>query len=166
MMRLAYADPPYPGMAHRYPENTEVDHAALVAHLEADFDGWALSTGSNNLHAVLPLCPPDIRVAAWVKPFASFKPNVNPAYAWEPVIFRQNPRRADRTQATVRDWCAANITLRKGLCGAKPPQFCDWLLGPLNFDPAQDTIEDLFPGTGSLGVAISKMESMANRGLF
>ena len=25
-MRFAYADPPYPGMAHRYPENTEVDH--------------------------------------------------------------------------------------------------------------------------------------------
>jgi hypothetical protein len=28
-MRLAYADPPYPGKAHLYPENSEVDHTVM-----------------------------------------------------------------------------------------------------------------------------------------
>ena len=34
------------------------------------------------------LCPSGVRIGALVKPFAVFKTGVNPAYAWEPVIFR------------------------------------------------------------------------------
>lgn len=86
-MRIAYADPPYIGQAKkRYSKEDsyagEVDHAELAVRLQS-FDGWALSASSPSLHLVLPLCPPDARIAAWVKPFAIFKPNVNPAYAWE-----------------------------------------------------------------------------------
>jgi len=142
-------------MAHKYPENSEVDHADLLAELEC-FDGWALSTGSVNLAHVLPLAPAGVRIAAWVKPFASFKPWVNPAYAWEPVLFVCPDRKRSRESATVRDWVAANITLRKGLCGAKPPQFCAWLLDLLGFDPTEDTLTDLFPGTGSMGRAMQR----------
>jgi hypothetical protein len=83
---------------------------------------------------------------AWVKPFAVFKPNVNPAYAWEPVVVRGGRKRT-RQQRTVRDWVSANITLKKGLVGAKPPEFCNWLLEVLNVQP-EDTLVDLFPGTG------------------
>jgi hypothetical protein len=56
-VRLAYADPPYPGKAHLYPENTEVDHVELVGRL-SEYDGWALSTDETNLCYVLGLCPP------------------------------------------------------------------------------------------------------------
>jgi len=146
-MTFAYADPPYPGMAHRYPENTEVDHAQLITELVDGFpDGWALSTSSVALQQILALCPVDVRIMAWVKPFCSFKPNVNPAYAWEPVIVRGGRKRT-REQITVRDWVSAVITLRKGLVGAKPEGFCQWLFDVLNVEDG-DELVDLYPGTG------------------
>ena len=41
---MAYADPPYAGRAHYYPEREEVDRAGLIARLVSEFpDGWALS---------------------------------------------------------------------------------------------------------------------------
>ena len=59
-LRLAYADPPYPGRASLYRDHPdyagEVDHAALLAQL-AGYDGWALSTSAEALPAVLALCP-------------------------------------------------------------------------------------------------------------
>lgn len=151
-MRMAYADPPYPGCAHRYPEREEVDHAALIARLCDEFpDGWGLSSSSPALRVVLPLCPDDVRVMAWVKPFAVFKPNVNPAYAWEPVIVRGGRKRT-RQQTTERDWLAANITLKRGMVGAKPDGFCYWLFSVLNLQPGDELI-DLYPGSGAVGRA-------------
>ena len=91
-LRIAYADPPYPGCARLYKGHAdyagEVDHVALVARLVADYDGFVLHTASTTLRDVLPLMPSNCRVMAWVKPFASFKRNVSVAYAWEPVIVR------------------------------------------------------------------------------
>lgn len=145
-MRIAYADPPYVGQGHRYPEKEEVDHVALIKRLVDNFDSWALSCSSPSLRIILPMCPDKVRVASWVKPFCSFKPNVNPAYAWEPVIFIPSGRKS-RKDNTVRDWVSANITLKKGLVGAKPPLFCMWLLELLGMHP-DDEFEDLYPGTG------------------
>lgn len=143
-MRIAYADPPYIGLANYYPEKQEVDHQALITQLET-YDAWALSCYSNSLRTVLAMCRDDVRVAAWVKPFASFKPGVNPAYCWEPVIFRPRPR--GRGQQTVRDWISASISTGKHMIGAKPPAFCFWLFGLLGAKP-DDEFYDLFPGTG------------------
>lgn len=149
-MRFAYADPPYMGQARRYPEKREVDQEALIQHLCQGFpDGWALSCSSPSLQRILGWCPPDVRVAAWIKPFCVFKPGVNPAYAWEPVVWRGGRKRA-RQQPTVRDWVSANITLKKGLVGAKPEAFCDWLLDLLGVEEG-DELADLFPGTGVVG---------------
>src|SRR6185312_13080131 len=113
-MRVAYADPPYVGQAKKHyradPRCAEVDHDALIHHLELEYpDGWALSASSPSLRLILPLCPVDVRVAAWVKPFAIFKPGVNPAYAWEPVIWRGGRQKRDRTEPTVRDWIAQGV---------------------------------------------------------
>ncbi len=152
-VRFAYADPPYVGQAHRYPEKTEVDQIALVSRLTADYpDGWALSLSSPSLRMILPACPTDVRVMAWVKPFAAFKPNVGVAYAWEPVIVRGGRRRT-REQPTMRDWVSANITMQTGLVGAKPPTFCHWLLQVLNFRRDEDILDDLFPGTRGMSFA-------------
>ena len=159
-MRFAYADPPYLGCAVRlygdHPEAAKYDsvmgHRALIADLVSEYpDGWALSMASVNLWELLPLCPADVRVMAWVKPFASFKPGVPVAYAWEPVIVRGG-RKRDREQDTVRDWCAANITMQKGLPGAKPEEFCYWIFSVLNIHPG-DELDDLFPGSGNVGAA-------------
>jgi hypothetical protein len=147
-VRIAYADPPYPGCAHLYGCD-EVNHADLIDRLYSEFpDGWALSTSSPALAHVLPLCRDGVRVAAWVKPFASFKPNVNPAYAWEPVLFHGG-RKRERYEETVRDWCSVPITLKRGLTGAKPAAFCHWLFALLGARPSDEFV-DLYPGTGSV----------------
>ena len=148
-MRFAYADPPYLGQARKHygPDAKEVNHAMLIAHLET-FDGWALSCSSSSLREILLLCPDKVRVAAWVKPFCSFKPGVNPAYAWEPVIWRGGRKRG-REMPTLRDWVSVNITLKRGLAGAKPEAFCQWLFELLNMQP-EDEFVDVFPGTGAV----------------
>ena len=55
-LRLAYADPPYPGKAWLYRDHPdyggEVDNAELVGRL-AGYDGWALSTSAAALPSVL-----------------------------------------------------------------------------------------------------------------
>lgn len=96
-MRFAFADPPYIGQAKRHyahePRCAEVDHEVLLRQLVGEFpDGWALSCSTPSLEAILHLartvCGENrIRVGAWVKPFASFKPGVNPGYCWEPVVW-------------------------------------------------------------------------------
>lgn len=173
-MRFAYADPPYIGQAKKHygKEATyagEVDHSQLLISL-ASYHGWALSCSSPSLRILLPLVPVDARIAAWVKPFCAFKPGVNPAYAWEPVIYR-TPRKREREEATVRDWTrvngeriqygrpeyadwvASNITLRRGLSGAKPEAFCFWMFDLLGLTDA-DSLDDLFPGSGAVTRAL------------
>jgi hypothetical protein len=153
----AYADPPYLGCGKLYAANhpdalawdDPETHRALIVRLSDEFpDGWAMSLSSPSLRTILPMCPEDVRVAAWVKPFAIFKPNVGLAYAWEPIILRGG-RKIRRDQDTCRDWVSANITLRRGLTGAKPRDFCRWLFQALSLT-ACDEFVDLFPGTGGV----------------
>jgi len=146
-MKVAYADPPYIGQANKYPEKQEVDHKELIDMLCSNYECWALSASSPSLQYILSLCPTDVRVGAWVKPFCIFKPNVNPAYAWEPVIFRGERKKRSRQEPTVRDWVSASITLKKGIVGAKPQEFCGWLFELLGMN-IEDTFDDLYPGTG------------------
>jgi hypothetical protein len=96
-----------------------------------------------------------VRVGGWFKPFASFKPGVNPAYAWEPVIFcggRSAVERGGREVSTTRDWVSANILLERGTSGAKPPAFCHWLFEFLGAN-GDDEFHDLFPGSGGVSRA-------------
>jgi len=153
-LRFAYADPPYLGQGKRYdhPDSRTWDdpetHRRHIDRLGAEYpDGWALSASAPSLPVLLPMCPPDVRIAAWVKPFAAFKANVRVAYTWEPVIFHGG-RVSSRDGANVtRDHLSEVITLRRGLVGAKPPAFCRWVLDLLSYDEG-DTLDDLFPGTG------------------
>lgn len=149
-MKLAYADPPYLGCAKYYPEKQEVDHEKLIAQLET-YDGWALSASSPSLKVLIPIVneiTTDYRIGAWVKSFCSFKPNVNPAYAWEPVIFKP-VRGYTREDLTIRDWLKHPITLQKGLVGAKPYDFSIWIFRLLGAEPDDEFI-DLYPGTGAV----------------
>lgn len=168
-MRLAYADPPYLGCgklyANHHPDALSWDdpetHRALVLRLVSEFpDGWALSLHAPSLWTILPMCPQDVRVGAWVKPFASFKPGVNPGYAWEPLIW-SGGRRRTREQPTTRDWVGENITMLKGLPGAKPAGFCFWVLDLLGFDAA-DEVVDVFPGTGIMGRCVEQRRAVAS----
>lgn len=152
-MKAAYADPPYPGMARRHYADqdlcAEVNHRLLVAWLCDDFDCWTLSTSSTALQQVLALCPSDVRVGAWVKPWASWKPGINPTYAWEPVILWHGRNRG-RNVATTRDWVSSSVTTNRPVRGAKPDAFCFWLFDFMGLLP-DDDFTDVFPGSGVVG---------------
>lgn len=185
MLRLAYADPPYPGLSKRYYEGHgdyqgEVDHAALIRRLST-YDGWALSTSAKALPMVLPLCPPGVRVAAWVRGERATV-SAGPLNAWEPVIYwggrRDVSRRAgapirvgdphDASRATTAAHDASEVLPRRvdvldyrpgvrrtdpaRVVGAKPAQFIRWMFDLLGAEP-QDTLDDLFPGSGGVARA-------------
>lgn len=161
-MRFAYADPPYLGCGashYGYPEWDDPErHRQLIVQLCDEFpDGWALSLHEPSLRVILPMTPPDVRTCSWVKPFASFKPNVPRAYTWEPVIVRGG-RPLTREDETVPDHVAANITLQRGLTGAKPEGFCYWLFRFLGAKP-DDCLVDLFPGSGAVSRAWDHWQS-------
>lgn len=158
-MKVAYADPPYVGQSKKLYGGSEVNHRLLIAHLCDEFpDGWALSCSSPSLRDLLALCPDDVRIGAWVKPFHVFKKGVRPAYAWEPLIYRGGRNAKPDTPVkggeptTPRDWYEGNITLRRGLPGAKPDGFCFWVFDLMNLQPG-DELVDIFPGTGAVGEA-------------
>ncbi len=157
-MRFAYADPPYLGCSMRlygdHPDAAVYDtlegHRALIQRLSDKFpDGWAYSLNATTLQQILPLCPDDVRIGAWVKGWCSWKSGANPAYAWEPVIFRGGRKDGYKT----RDWVMCNVRSREpveGLTkGGKPEQFCDWLFTILGAQPDDDFV-DLFPGSGAV----------------
>lgn len=156
-MKAAYADPPYLGCSRKHygdhPEHAIYDtvegHKALIERLTTDYERWALSCTSGNLRTLLPICPEDVRVMAWIKPFAAFKKGVNPAYVWEPVIVRAPMLPCGPGILTTRDYVVASITLRRGTCGAKPEEFCRWLFTVLGLRPG-DELDDLFPGSGAV----------------
>jgi hypothetical protein len=153
-VRFAYADPPYLGCGKLYTSNhpdaliwdDPQAHVDLAHKLVDEYqDGWVLSCNPKDLRVYLPELPDDVRIGAWVKPFASFKPNVNPAFAWECVLFRGGRKRT-REELTVRDWLSEPIQLKAGLTGAKPPRFNRWVLDLLNYQDG-DQLDDLFPGS-------------------
>jgi len=153
-MRFAYADPPYPGLSLKYYRNAEVDHAALVASLTAGgYDGWALSTAARSLRDVLPLCPPEARVCAWVKPIGVCPRTFGLHNVWEPLIVVGGRQR----RPGKRDWLRAQPARRGGeLPGRKPIAFCAWLFECLGMVPG-DSLDDLFPGSGVVGRAWVEM---------
>lgn len=149
-IRVAYADPPYPGTAKRYygrePEYAgEIDHAALIAELMAKFpDGWALSTSMKALRAILPLCPEGVRVCPWVKPNGVSRKTYGLHNACEALLVYGG--RAERPG--VRDFLYAKHAIRGGtLKGRKPLAFCAFLFRALGLH-AGDELVVYFSGTG------------------
>jgi hypothetical protein len=164
-LRLAYADPPYPGKAFYYRGHRdyagEVDHGELIGRL-CSYDGWALSTSAAALPQVLALCPAGVRVAAWFRGARANKAARGPLNGWEPVIFHggrllpPDPSRGDRDRRVdaLVHGVAARLTDPGWVIGAKPAAFAGWLFDLLGALPG-DTLDDLFPGSGGIGRAWS-----------
>lgn len=149
-LRMAYADPPYPGFAWMYKDHPdyggEVDHVALVARLQT-YDGWALSTDETALRYVLPLCPEGTRVLPWVKPIGVPSTTRGAHKTWEPLLIW--PGR--NVQPGFRNWLSAMPARGGGdLIGRKPLKFIHFLFKALGMQPG-DQFDDLFPGSGIVG---------------
>lgn len=160
-MKIAYADPPYPGQALKHygdhPDYAgEVNHRQLLRELDRDYDGWLLHTSSIALTQILWLAHEEdltgYRVMAWVKPFAAFKRNVSVAYAWEPVLVKPCRKPVVSHRVVMRDWVSESITLKRGLVGVKPEAVCQWAFEVLGME-SDDELVDLFPGTGAVTAA-------------
>jgi len=165
--RFAYADPPYVGLSARYYRGEasfagEVDHVELLSLLEerrrrGELLGWALSASARSLRQLLPLCPPEHRVAPWVKPHGPHPATYGLHNCWEALIVVGGRQR----RPGVRDWLSA-LPARGGgtLPGRKPIAFCAWLFKCLGMQPG-DQLEDLFPGTGVVTRAWLELSSAA-----
>ena len=158
-MKLAIADPPYLGMSKRFyaehPQAAEWDdpqaHVALLQRLTDDYDGFVLCTLTSTLRFLWPLAADDVRMGAWVKPWAAFK-GIRVMYRWEPVLFRVPSERVKAsTGPMTKDWLYQRIATGRGLRGAKPDGFTEWCLDLLGYISEQDTVDDLFPGSGGMG---------------
>ena len=173
-LRLAYADPPYPGRARKYyadhPDYAgEVDHVELIARLAAEYDGWALSTAADSLPEVLASCPPGVRVAAWVRGERPTRSR-GPLNAWEPVLYSggrlhvadpHTTRRVSTPDASLVDARRIDTLIyRPGVrrtdpnrvIGAKPAVFARWIFDLLGAMPG-DEMHDVFPGSGGIARA-------------
>lgn len=176
-MRLAIADPPYPpfvgaggrkNRASRWygdgqrsqtdrPADFHADaaewdapyrHHKLLLDLSREYDGFAIATSADGLEAYRPF-KPEIRVLAWVKPNA--QPGSHRLLSmWEAVIlYPPAGRRSNRGGVgAVSDVLVAPAP--RGFRGAKPPEWTEWVLAALTYDPDTDTVDDLFPGSGAV----------------
>ena len=155
-LRLAYADPPYPGLAARYygeePDYAgEVDHPELLSRLQ-EFDAWALSTSSRALPDVLAEClnqGAEVRVAAWFRGARGGGRTRWPRQAWEPVVYAGGRRLAEQTDAldALQHVARPRTTDPRRLVGTKPAAFWWWLFELLGARPG-DTFFEPFPGSG------------------
>ena len=108
-----------------------------------------MSTSAEALPAVLALCPPGVRVAAWHRGERPTR-SLWPLRAWEPVIYhggRQFPG-ARRANSIVHGVTPVT-TLPGRVIGVKPAEVCRWIFGLLGAAPG-DTLDDLFPGSGAV----------------
>lgn len=148
-VRLAYADPPYVGLARRYygEEPTyagEVDHAALLAQL-ATYAGFALSCSSRSIPLLssyaLDAGISDVRLAIWHRhrPWSG-------ASGYEGVLFRR-ARPSATPDVLLGVGQARRPTHPEDVIGMKPPAFSAWLFGLMGAQPG-DVLDDLFPGSG------------------
>jgi hypothetical protein len=177
-VRLAIADPPYLGRAHRWygiggrgdfkgngtadehPAAAEWDdparHVALVDQLRTEFDGWAIACTPSSLATYLPACPVDVRILAWQRL------NAPPSGSrirgtWEPVIVAIPPGRSGRGGGLIRNDVLTAAAPRRGFAGEKPEAWTHWVLDVLGYVPELDQLVDLFPGSGAVTVAAGVM---------
>ena len=153
-LRLAYADPPYPGKASIYRDHPdfagEVDHRELLSRL-ATYDGWALSTSAAAVPAIAALCVAqdlEARLAIWVRPP---RPHATARIltGYEAVFVRPARRFVllRVTDVLVGVAPRARPTLPTSVVGMKPPAFCEWVFRLLGALPG-DSLDDLYPGSG------------------
>jgi len=139
--------------AGRWDDLTE--HRALIERLADEYDGWAIATTPDGLGAYHPL-PVSARVMAWHRPRA-MPGGQRLMSKWEPVIvFIPEGRRNREEGEIVSDVLTASAP-NAGFAGAKPAEWTRWVLAVLGFDPAADTVDDLFPGSGAVSRAVDGM---------
>ena len=179
-MRLAIADPPYLGRAHRwYGDSTRkytnndrreatvsdvhpdaqlwddpATHEALVARLVRDFDGWAVAMHAESLGHYLRWVPSSCRVAIWHDP-RRIPSGHRVRRVWEPVVVYVPQGRRDRTSGPAMTDLLSAVAPQT-FVGAKPAAWTRWVLDMLGYDAETDTVNDLFHGSGAVAAEVAQ----------
>lgn len=127
-------------------------HQALVNRLIENYDGWAIAMAHDNLRDYLPMIPRSvpIRIGIWTRP-QQMPGGARVLNVYEPVVVRIPEGRRASTGQTIFPRDSVTISrLNNGFPGAKPPAWTRWVLDMLGYDPEQDTVDDLFPGSGAV----------------
>lgn len=130
-------------------------HRQLLEQLMDEFDGWAIATTLDGLDCYRPL-PISARTMIWHKPTA-MPTSGRIASSCEAVIVHAPANRRARTSGPlgqVPD--LLSCTAPHGFAGAKPARWTRWVLDALGYDPTTDTVDDLFPGSGSVAAAAAQ----------
>ncbi len=159
-MKFAYADPPYykrgkADYGNLHPEahiwDLKKTQRNLIEKLKNEYpDGWAMSCNPSDLSWLLS-GHDDVRVAAWTKTFHQIRAT-SVQYSWEAVLF-MGGRVIIGRNPLVRDHLNCAVAMKKGLKGAKPDKFNNWILDILGYQKG-DQLDDLFPGTNGMAAAI------------
>lgn len=151
-IKVAYADPPYPGLARKYYKHEEVDHARLVADLVLDFpDGWALSTSAEACRAVWELCPVGTRLCPWFRGARRCR-SFRARNGWEALLVYggRGQRLLPGDELTDCLVFGGRQHSHPGaLPGMKPAAFAEWMFRLLGLRDG-DELVDLFPGSGAI----------------
>lgn len=170
-MLLAIADPPYLGRANRWygsgrghaggigraaaheaasDWDDPATHEALVARLEAEYDGWAIAASASSVQVYQSFLPADVRMCIWHKGNA-IPSGSRVAGQWEPVFIRvPSGRSGHGTGAAVSDVLTAGISYRHNYVGSKPYAWTHCVL-------------DLFAGSGAVTLAAELYEQPASQ---
>ncbi len=130
-------------------------HRALLEQLESDYDAWAIVTAHDGLDAYGER-PRGSRVMVWHRTNGG----VGAAYirnCYELVIVRPHQtRRSSRLMGRQVPDVLTCPSPRYGFAGSKPPEWTRWVLDALGYDADTDTVDDLFPGSGSVAAAVAQ----------
>lgn len=136
-------------------------HRQLLEQLLDEYDGWAIATTPDGLDHYRPL-PVPARILVWHK-LRPLPTAHRVATTWEPVIlFPPRGRRARPAGQQLRVYgdqvpdVLACAPPGAGFAGAKPARWTRWVLDALGYESDQDTVDDLFPGSGAVAAAAAQ----------
>lgn len=132
-------------------------HRELVERISREYDGFAIAMAHDNLRHYLQWLPSDIRIAVWVKSNALCGA-ARVINAWEPVaVLIPNGRRSSIGETLFpRDALNAPHP-STGFAGAKPRAWTRWVLDMLGYDQDNDTVDDIFRGSGAVSAEIAQL---------
>lgn len=131
-------------------------HRRLLEQLMDEFDAWAIATAMDGVECYRPL-PIPTRVMTWYRPNAQRGDYCIANVTEAVIVYPHRDRRTKRSGPTgqVVDFLQESAPIGE-FAGMKPPRWTRWVLDALSYDPETDTVHDLFPGSGSVGAAISQ----------
>lgn len=132
-------------------------HRALLEQLMDEFDGWAIATSMDGVECYRPLPIPARKLLIWHKPNGQAGNGRTDSKNEAVIVYPPEGRRARTGPGAlgqVPGLLIEPVATHSGFPGAKPPAWTRWVLDALSYDPATDTVEDLFPGSGAVSAAI------------